>query len=71
MGGFVYSENIQLLKMLIKYGVPALYLCWSVVNLLVAREKGRDSRIVFGTSLLFTPFLVYLWLLAVPMKTRP
>jgi hypothetical protein len=66
----VYSENMLLLKTLIKYGVPALYVAWSVVNYLVAREKGRDSRVVLGSSLIFTPFLVYLWLLAVPAKTR-
>jgi hypothetical protein len=67
----MYSENIQLLKELIRVMVPAIYLGWSVVNTLVAREKGRDARIVLGFSLLFTPFLVYLWLIAVPLKTRP
>lgn len=43
-----------------------VYFMWCVVNVVVATEKGRSNSFVFFTSLFFTPFLVYLYLLAIP-----
>jgi hypothetical protein len=67
MGG----EHIQLLKDLIRLLVPAFYIGWCIVNALVAQEKGREVGTVLGCSIVCSPFLVYLWLLAVPPKNRP
>ena len=68
---YLSGENIQLLKDLVRILVPALYVGWCIVNALVAQEKGREVGTVLGCSIVCSPFLVYLWLLAVPPKNRP
>jgi hypothetical protein len=49
-------------------GTIGLWLIWSAVNGVVAQEKGRSGLMVGLFSLIFSPFLGYLYILAVPEK---
>lgn len=47
------------------------YAAWCFVNGLVAGEKGRSVPAAALASIIATPLLVYLYLLAVPPKIEP
>ena len=47
-----------------------LYVGWTFVNCLVADAKGKSMAVTLLASLLCTPFLPYLYLVAVP-STKP
>lgn len=44
-----------------------LYLGWCVVNALIAAEKNRSAGLVFVLSLIGSPLLLWLYLVAVPV----
>ncbi len=51
--------------------VCVLYLGWTVVNGLVASEKGYEGATIAVLSLIITPIFPYLFLLAVPPRIKP
>jgi len=42
------------------------WIIWSIVNALIAVEKGRSGGGIFAMSLFISPMLGYLYILAVP-----
>ena len=42
------------------------YIVLTVINVSIADNKNRNGAIILLSSLLFTPFLVWFWLIAVP-----
>ena len=57
--------NTELFKLLF---FAYIYFLWSVVNVIIATKKGRSNTFTFFASIIATPLLVYLYLLAVPPK---
>jgi hypothetical protein len=53
---------------LILLALAGLYLAWCVVNVLVAQNRGRDTKAAFFGSLFLTPFLWYLYLVGSPAR---
>jgi hypothetical protein len=47
------------------------YLGWCVVNGMIADAKNRGTGTILLISILFTPLLPYLYLIAVPPKELP
>lgn len=45
------------------------YVAWIVVNIMIASEKHRDITGVVIGSIFLSPLTIYLYLLAVPVKT--
>ena len=46
------------------------YLVWAMLNAIVASERGRSVAGCLALSFVISPFFVYLYLVAVPMKAR-
>ena len=47
-----------------------LWLTWSLTNAIIAEEKGRSFGRNLVFSLVFSPFLGYLYILAIPFKHK-
>ncbi|HVO10774.1 MAG TPA: hypothetical protein VMX54_08515 [Vicinamibacteria bacterium] len=50
------------------FSIAYFVIAWAVLNGLVASEKGRQAGAAVALSIVCTPMLVYLYLLAVPSK---
>ena len=46
----------------------AIYVTWTVVNGMIARSKGRDAFACVLSSVIFSPAMIWLYLVAVPPK---
>lgn len=49
--------------------LPLFYFGWCVVNAIIAAEKNRNVLGVLFLSLVFSPLLIWLYLVAVPVAT--
>jgi len=52
-------------------GIAAAWLIWSILNGAIAGQKGRSGVGVFLLSLILSPLLGFLYILAVPAIARP
>ena len=51
------------------FALFVFYIAWIVVNIMIASEKHRDIAGVVIGSIFLSPLTIYLYLLAVPVKT--
>ena len=55
----------------VTYGFGVIFwITWSITNAIIAEEKGRSFVRICLVSLIFSPFIGYVYILAVPFQRK-